>query len=164
MRYTEYTHDQSLEQAISADNGDNGRQNVSHTLEVMAASLAALRPTFATFYGLLDDEQKARLVAMTMSNNPEAQPAQIRRPIGKQDIAHKRSDSKQDSLCQQWVINLRSWPIRQIEDGASLSDEQHATLYELTAAIYRAAGDWGRFVTPTIASLRQLALKPEKAN
>ena len=38
------------------------------------------------------------------------------------------------------MVNLRSWPVRQIEEGASLSDEQHATLYELTAAIYRAAG------------------------
>ena len=29
----------------------------------MAASLAILRPTFATFYDMLNDEQKARLVA-----------------------------------------------------------------------------------------------------
>jgi hypothetical protein len=37
---------------------------LSHTLEAMAASLGVLRPTFTTFYGLLNDEQKARLVAM----------------------------------------------------------------------------------------------------
>ena len=43
------------------------------------------------------------------------------------------------------MINLRSWPVRQIEDGTSLSDEQHATLYELTAAIYRASGRLGTF-------------------
>ena len=108
---------------------------LSHTLEAMARSLGALRPTFTTFYGLLDDEQKARLVAMGMSNDAS----------GKQDVASKRSGSKQDSLCQQWVINLRSWPVRQIEDGTSLSDEQHATLYELTAAIYRASGRLGTF-------------------
>ena len=35
---------------------------------------------------------------------------------------------------------MKTWPIRQIEERASLSDDQHATLYELTAAIYRAAG------------------------
>jgi hypothetical protein len=37
-------------------------------------------------------------------------------------------------------LYLKSWPVRQIEDRASLSDDQRATLYELTAAIYRAAG------------------------
>jgi LTXXQ motif family protein len=71
---------------------------LSHTLEAMAGSLEALRPTLTTFYGLLNDEQKARLVAMGMSNDAS----------GKQDVASKRSGSKQDSLCQQWVINLRN--------------------------------------------------------
>jgi LTXXQ motif family protein len=37
---------------------------LSHTLEAMAASLGVLHPTFTIFYGLLNDEQKARLVAM----------------------------------------------------------------------------------------------------
>ena len=45
-----------------------------------------------------------------------------------------------NSYCQQWVLYLKSWPIKQIDDRASLSDDQRATLYELTAAIYRAAG------------------------
>jgi hypothetical protein len=126
----------------------------SHTLEAMAASLGVLRPTFTTFYGLLNDEQKARLVAMTMSNNAN----------GKEDVASKQTDSKQDSLCQQWVVSLRSWPVRQIEEGTSLSDEQHAALYELTAAIYRAAGRTAciaddRFTPPGRLEARQDALK-----
>jgi hypothetical protein len=45
---------------------------LSRTLGAMAASLAALRPTFARFYDLLNDEQKARLVAKTVS--PDSQP------------------------------------------------------------------------------------------
>ena len=60
------------------------------------------------------------------------------------------------------MINLRSWPVRQIEDGTSLSDEQHATLYELTAAIYRASGRLGtscnaddRFTPPGRIEARQ---------
>ena len=61
---------------------------LSHTLEAMAGSLAALRPTFTTFYGLLDDEQKARLVAMGMSNDAS----------GKQDVASKRSGSNEFPL------------------------------------------------------------------
>jgi hypothetical protein len=128
---------------------------LSHTLEAMAASLGVLRPTFTTFYGLLNDEQKARLVAMDISNNAS----------GKEDIATKQNGSK-DTLCQHWVVNLRSWPVRQIEDGTSLSDEQHAALYELTAAIYRAAGRLGkaciaedRFTPPGRLEARQDALE-----
>ena len=61
---------------------------------------------------------------------------------GKEDVASKQNGSK-DSVCQQWAVNLRSWPVRQIEEGTSLSDEQHAALFELTAAIYRVAGRLG---------------------
>jgi len=137
---------------------------LSHTLEAMATSLRALRPTFATFYGLLDDEQKARLVAMGVSNNSRARSEQDGRATGRN--IDKRSGSKQGSLCQQWVIDLRSWPVRQIEDRASLSDEQRATLYELAAAIYRAAGRLGascnaddRFTPPGRLEARQVQLE-----
>jgi len=50
------------------------------------------------------------------------------------------SDAERDPVCHQWVAILRSWPVRQVESALSLSDEQHANLYDLTAAIYRAAG------------------------
>ena len=84
-------------------------------------------------------------------------------PSGKQNLALTREQLQTEhSLCQQWVINLRSWPVRQIEDGTSLSDQQHATLYELTAAIYRAAGRLGtscnaddRFTPPGRLEARQ---------
>ena len=91
---------------------------------------------FATFYGLLSDEQKARLVAKTVSTDTQPRSDDKSRSPQSQDVANRRGDSS----CQQWVAYLKSWPIRQIEDRASLSDDQRATLYELTAAIYRAAG------------------------
>jgi hypothetical protein len=109
---------------------------LSRTLGAMAASLAALRPTFARFYDLLNDEQKARLVARTVSTDSQARSDDKSRSPQNQDVANRRGDSS----CQQWVSYLKSWPVRQIEDRASLSDDQRATLYELTAAIYRAAG------------------------
>ena len=34
-----------------------------------------------------------------------------------------------------------SWPIGEIARGVKLSDQQHAALYEVAAATYRAAGD-----------------------
>jgi hypothetical protein len=109
---------------------------LSHALEAMAASLATLRPTFATFYGLLSDEQKARLVAKTASTDAQPRSDEKSRSHPSQEVAIRH----RDSYCQQWVLYLKSWPIRQIDDRASLSDDQRATLYELTAAMYRAAG------------------------
>ena len=111
---------------------------LSHTLDAMAVSLATLRPAFATFYGLLSDEQKARLVAMMLSKDPDAQSEEKSR--SHQDATRQIGGSRGVSNCQQWVAYLKSWPIRQIEDRASLSDDQRATLYELTGGIYRAAG------------------------
>jgi hypothetical protein len=106
----------------------------------MGASLATLRPAFATFYGLLNDEQKARLVAMTSPRDAQAQSEEASNSPQSQDVAQRRGSSNGDLYCQQWVTYLKRWPIRQIEEQASLSDDQHATLYELTAAIYRSAG------------------------
>ena len=102
----------------------------------MAATLAALRPAFATFYDLLNDEQKARLVAKTVSTDAQPRSDDKSRSHQSQDVANRPGVS----YCQQWVSYLKKWPIRQIDDRASLSEDQRATLYELTAAIYRAAG------------------------
>jgi hypothetical protein len=109
---------------------------LSHALSAMADTLATLRPAFATFYGFLSDEQKARLVAKTAYSAPQDRSDERSRSRPDQDVA----DQKRLSYCQQWVSYLKRWPIRQINDRASLSDDQRATLYELTAAIYRAAG------------------------
>jgi hypothetical protein len=106
----------------------------------MAASLMTLRPMFASYYGLLDDEHKARLLQMTTrtSDNVPVHLDLDPRSSRNQDLSNARVSDY--TFCRQWVAALRSWPIKQIKDKASLSDEQHASLYELTAAIYRAAG------------------------
>jgi LTXXQ motif family protein len=135
---------------------------LSRTLAAMAASLAALRPTFATFYDLLNDEQKARLVTKTVSADAQPRSDQKSRSHQSRDVANRHSDS----YCQQWMSYLKSWPIRQIDDRASLSDDQRATLYELTAAIYRAAGKLktacdadDRFTPPGRIEARERQLK-----
>lgn len=112
----------------------------SHTLSTMAASLVALRPMFASYYGSLDEEQKARLLQMTTRASDNAEPHSELDPRSSrnQDVSGARVSDY--TFCQQWVAALRNWPIKQIEDKASLSDEQHASLYELTATLYRAAG------------------------
>jgi hypothetical protein len=141
-------------------------ETLSRTLDAMAASLASLRPAFATFYGLLNDEQKARLVAMTSPRDAQAQSEEKSRSRQSQDVAQRRGSSDGDFYCQQWVTYLKGWPIRQIEDRGHLSDDQRANLYDLTAAIYRAAGKVGtachaddRFTPPARLEARQEQLK-----
>ena len=141
-------------------------ETLSRALDAMAASLATLRPAFATFYGLLNDEQKARLVAMTSRRDAQTQSEEASHSRQSQEVAQRRGSSDGDLYCQQWVTYLKKWPIRQIEERGSLSDDQHATLYELTAAIYRAAGKLrtmcnteDRFTPPGRLEARQQQLK-----
>jgi hypothetical protein len=44
---------------------------VSQMTNAVVTALAPVRPTLETFYRLLDDEQKARLVAMHFSDNAQ---------------------------------------------------------------------------------------------
>jgi hypothetical protein len=99
-----------------------------------------LRPAFASFFALLDDEQKARL-AVSFAPNAEAssdsKPDRRVAPVagGPGNLI----DAEPGPACRQWVGALRTWPVRQIESAIPLTDEQHAALYDVTAAIYRAA-------------------------
>jgi hypothetical protein len=107
---------------------------LDHALSLVADSLSGLRPSVLKIYALLDDEQKGRLVAMRVSRNPAS------RSGGKDSASGSGADAEAKSICAQWVANLRTWPVRQIDAGMQLSDAQRAALYELSAAIYRLAG------------------------
>jgi hypothetical protein len=114
---------------------------LEHVLDAFAASLDAVRPAIERFYGALNDEQKARLVALYMSSGSAQEPSG--RPRGVERNGRPgvdAADRKGDDICGRWAAALRSWPIRTIETSMPLSDLQRATLYELTGAIYRAAG------------------------
>ena len=112
---------------------------LDHALQVMVDSLKSLHPALASFYSLLGDEQKAQLVAMTLSN--EQLSALQQRLARKQPAADDQFAAEQKSKCLQWESRLTTWPVRQIESATALSNFQRASLYELTAAIYRSAGD-----------------------
>ena len=121
---------------------DLGRQldRLGDALDSISVSLAALRPALATFYDALDDEQKAHLVAIEPSHKPPSKTARRERRMTRGGVSDDRTDAERDPICHQWVVILRSWPVTQVERAISLSDEQHANLYDLTAVIYRAAG------------------------
>lgn len=109
-------------------------------LDAITASLATLRPALATFYESLDDEQKARLAVIDLSRR--SQPGADRSArLAANALDLDSADAEQDPVCRQWVTILRSWPVNRLETSMSLSDEQHADLYDLSAAIYRAVGN-----------------------
>jgi len=94
----------------------------------------------ATFYDTLDDEQKARLVAIDFSRKSLSKFHQGERRTANGGVPDDGFDAARDPVCRQWIAILRSWPVTQVESAISLSDEQHADLHDLTAAFYRAAG------------------------
>jgi hypothetical protein len=112
---------------------------LDHALRLMADSLQSLRLALADFYRLLDDEQKAQLLAMGLSNNQLAQSKG--KPTRRQSATDTAAYADRKSMCVQWTDSLRSWPVREIDSATALSDFQRASLYALAAAIYRSAGD-----------------------
>jgi LTXXQ motif family protein len=110
-------------------------------LDAIAASLATLRPAFATFYETLDDEQKARLAVIDLSRRTQSGGVRGARAAANVPDLSGSSDAEQDPVCRRWVAILRGWPAGRLETSMSLSDEQHAALYDLSAAIYRAVGN-----------------------
>jgi hypothetical protein len=125
-------------------NGNGAQLNeklaaLDRALRLMVDSLESLRPALAAFYASLDDEQKAHLVALGLSDSRLSQSG--RKAAPEQSFAESGAGAEGKSTCLPWAANLRSWPIRQIESATALSDFERASLYELAAAIYRAAGD-----------------------
>jgi hypothetical protein len=112
---------------------------LEHVLDSFAATLDAVRPAIEAFYRSLDDEQKARLVAMYMSNDAARQAPDPARSARNGRTGAGIPAQRSDVICGQWAGALRDWPVRQIETGIRLDDLQRAALYELTAAVYRAA-------------------------
>ena len=108
---------------------------LGHAIDALLESRATMHPALANFYASLDEEQKARIV-VNLSSNVQTKPNRDSRLAADSD---NQQNADQDSGCHQWASILRSWPIRQIEAGTQLSDEQHAASYEVTATFYHAA-------------------------
>jgi hypothetical protein len=110
---------------------------VSQLTNAILTALAPVRPTLETFYRLLDDEQKARLVAMSFSH--DAQPQAERSAPSRGGAEGNEAD--RGPVCRLWIAMLRSLPVRQIENDFTLSDERRAAMYDFASSTYRAAGN-----------------------
>jgi hypothetical protein len=133
-------------------------------VDAFIAGLDALRPAMETFYFSLNEEQKARVLAMSANNSLETTGRPQRSSRG---APHRDGSSARQELPCRWLAHaLRDWPIGQIEINIPLSDSQHAALYDLTASIYRAVGTLIASC-PTEASLTPLGeieVKRKRAN
>lgn len=109
---------------------------VRASLDAIKAALSPLRPAFVSAYAALDDEQKARIIVLSIAKPSSAQPQSAATAAGPGTEAQTQPAALD---CRQWPAMLKSWPLNRIEAQLSLSDEQHAALYGLMAAIYRAA-------------------------
>ena len=112
------------------------------SLDAIKAALQPLRPVFVTAYAALDDEQKARLVAIAIPQQPAS--SQQGSSHSGQAAAGANSAAGNQAQpvaldCRQWPTLLKNWPLQRIESNLSLSDDQHAALYLLMATIYRGA-------------------------
>ncbi len=110
---------------------------VSQLTNAIITALAPVRPTLETFYRLLDDEQKARLVAMSFSRDARPQAQRSAPSRG----GAEGNEADRGPVCRLWIGVLRSLPVRQIESDITLSDDQHAAMYDLASSVYRAAGN-----------------------
>ena len=129
--------------------GFGGRlQAADQGIETAVAALKSVTPAVRTFYGSLDDEQKARLVARTVLTNAaqetsgRAQETTGRRSRWRDtgDGDRAISPAQWDAICGQWVAALRDWPVNRIERDVRLSETQRVAFYDVVAASLKAAG------------------------
>lgn len=90
-------------------------------IEAMVTAVATVRPPLEKFYGLLDDEQKARFNALADSQRKEAA---ARDPKGDQNAAVARNCGAAQGAAQ-------DWPTSEIQARMQLNDTQRAALQAL---------------------------------
>ena len=136
---------------------------VEQGIDVALAAFATLQPAMQSFYGALDDEQKAQLQRDVIMNAAQARSAE--RP---RERADQRSDQRRErrrgaagrtkpddrldgasriaapklvvGACEGFAAALRGWPIREIERSVQLSEQQRVAFYEFVTASLKTAG------------------------
>jgi LTXXQ motif family protein len=139
---------------------------VEQGIDAALAAFDKVQPALATFYGALDDEQKARLYRDMAAPAATARETTPRRQA--QDDRRERREyrSRRDrwrayaaareaaarataprpaaappwsATCDEFVAVLRNWPVREIERDVRLSSPQRVAFYELVTSSLKAA-------------------------
>jgi LTXXQ motif family protein len=127
---------------------------VEQGIDAALKAFDTVQPALQTFYGALDDEQKARLyrdmAAPAAGHAPQMSgrrdPREYRRHRWRAYASKDRSSAAPGSseVCEQFVAVLHGWPVREIERDVRLSGPQRVALYELVTSSLKAADTLGR--------------------
>jgi hypothetical protein len=93
-------------------------------LEAMASAVRLVEPPLDHFYGLLNDDQKARLTALGQD----------------QQRARRTEDVLAQGDCGQGQAGATDWPVAELEQRLHPTDAQRASLNSLKDAAAKAAG------------------------
>jgi len=139
---------------------------VEQGIDAALAAFDQVQPALATFYGALDDEQKARLYRDMAAPAATARETTPRREAQDDRRASREYRSRRDrwrayaaareaparataprqaaappwsATCEEFAAVLRNWPVREIERDVRLSSTQRVAFYELVTASLKAA-------------------------
>jgi hypothetical protein len=102
-------------------------------IEAMISAAAVVQPPLQKFYGLLDDDQKARLNALGQDQRKDQ-----RQDQRKAEAARASSGSPAES-CGAAEPGVMGWPAADIDTGVHPTDAQRASLIALQDATAKAA-------------------------
>jgi LTXXQ motif family protein len=139
---------------------------VEQGIDAALAAFDQVQPALATFYGALDDEQKARLYRDMAAPAATARETMPRREAQDDRRESREYGSRRDrwrayaaareaparataprqaaapgwsATCEELAAVLRNWPVREIERDVRLSSTQRVAFYELVTASLKAA-------------------------
>jgi len=112
---------------------------VEQAIDVAVESFNNLQPSLQSFYGTLDDEQKARLLRdMTVVSTQDK--VDRRNAWRAYASAEAKAEANQwGGMCELLTATLRGWQVRDIERNVRLSEPQRVALYEFVTASLKAA-------------------------
>jgi hypothetical protein len=144
---------------------------VEQGIDAALVAFDKVQPALATFYGALDDEQKARLYRDMAAPAATARETTPRRAAQDDRRASREYRSRRDrwrayaaareaaaretaprqaaappwsGTCEEFAAVLRNWPVREIERDVRLSSTQRVAFYELVTASLKAADTLAR--------------------
>ena len=145
---------------------------VEQSIDAALKAFDTVQPALQTFYGALDDEQKARLYR-DMAASAAATAPQMTGRRDAREYDHRAYSSRRDrwrayaaerkaaareattrgsraaaapgwgAACEQLATVLRGWPVREIERDVRLDGSQRVAFYELVTASLKAADTLG---------------------
>ena len=106
--------------------GPSRLASMQQRIEAMIAGVATVRPAWDKFYGLLDDEQKARLTALSEKDQ-------------RRKVSSRRSSRTFSQSCEVAQPPALKWPAEELEARLQPNDTQRAVLEVVQDASAKAA-------------------------